>query len=74
MRGIELTNQIVVRLDPETDRLIRAIAKARGQDVSNFLRAVIKTELGRLSYLSLAEKKALGIEVNNLTGNSHNPD
>jgi len=56
-----LANQIVVRIDPKIDRLLRKVAKARGQDVSNFLRVVIRTELARLSYLSTAEKKALGV-------------
>jgi hypothetical protein len=58
-----LVDQIVVRLEPKVNRLIRSVARARGQDVSNFVRAVIKAELGRLSYLSSDEKKALGIQT-----------
>ncbi len=56
-----MVHQIVVRLDAKIDQLLREIARARGQDVSNFVRAVIKTELARLSYLTPEEKKALGV-------------
>ena len=58
-----MTQQIVVRLDPKLNQLLRKVAKARGQDISNFVRPVIKTELARLSYLSPEEKKALGLHV-----------
>jgi len=40
-----LADQIVVRLDPKINRLLRKADRARGQDVSNFVGAVIKAEL-----------------------------
>jgi len=40
-----LADQIVVRLDPKINRLLRKTARARSQDVTNFVGAVIKAEL-----------------------------
>jgi len=56
-------HQVVVRLDERIGRLVREVAGARGQDLSNFLGAIIKAELARLSYLSAQEKKAPGIRL-----------
>jgi hypothetical protein len=67
-----LAHQIDVRLDPKVNRLIRSVASARGQDVSNFVRALIKAELARLSYLSPDEKKALGIRSEPIVGGQEN--
>lgn len=58
---MELVDQIVVRLEASISRLLRKVAKARGQDVSNLVRYLIRVELARLSFLSAEEKKALGI-------------
>ncbi|MEM3550824.1 MAG: hypothetical protein QXV01_07015 [Candidatus Bathyarchaeia archaeon] len=40
-------------------QLIKKVAKARGEDLSDFVRRAVKRELARLSYLSDEEKKAL---------------
>ena len=47
-----------------TDELhsqLRTISKARGEDVSDFVRRAILKELANLGFLSPEEKKALGI-------------
>lgn len=43
--------------------LIRKIRKARGEDVSDFVRRSVKKELARLSFLSDEEKKALEVLI-----------
>jgi hypothetical protein len=52
---------ILLRIDDKLHDTIREVAKARGQDMSNFLREIIKAELARLSFLTPLEKKALGV-------------
>jgi len=52
---------ILLRIDDKLHDIIREVAKARGQDMSNFLREIIKAELARLSFLTPLEKKALGV-------------
>jgi len=41
--------------------LIKQICTARGEDLSDFVRLAIYKELARMSYLTKAEKKALGM-------------
>jgi len=59
--GVWVTNQIVVRLDPRDKDLVAKVAKARGEDLSDFVRRAIKTELAKLSFYTEEEKKALGV-------------
>ncbi len=40
---------------------LRDVSKARGEDVSDFIRRAILKELAALSYLSNDQKKALGV-------------
>jgi len=54
-------NHLVVRVDSSLKELIDRVAKARGEQISNFVRRAVKTELARLSYLTPEEKKALGV-------------
>jgi len=56
MKGV-----IGIRMETSEIRLLRDITRARGEDISDFVRRAVKTELARLSYLSAEEKKALGI-------------
>lgn len=42
--------------------LLKQVAKARGEDLSDFVRRAVKMELARLSFLSPEERKALGLE------------
>lgn len=50
-----------VRIPKSELELIRQICKARGEDVSDFVRRAIRRELALLSFLSDEEKKALGV-------------
>ena len=58
-----LRKQIGVRLPLEDYRLLKEIAKARGMDVSDFVRQALRSEFAELSYLDDADKKALGVKV-----------
>jgi len=57
----QLTGQFVVRVTEDLENLVRSVAEARGEDMSDFVRRSIKIELARLSFLSPKEKKALGV-------------
>ena len=57
----QLTGQFVVRVTEDLESLVRSVAIARGEDMSDFIRRAIKVELAKLSFLSPEEKKALGI-------------
>lgn len=58
-----MTNSVVfARMPSEEVKLVKQIAKARGEDLSDFVRRAVKMELARLSFLSPEEKKALGLE------------
>lgn len=46
-------------MDENEVQLIKKVARARGEDVSDFVRRAVKRELARLSYLSEEERKAL---------------
>lgn len=55
-------NKIVaVRFSVSDIKLFKKIAKNRVQDVSDFVRLLVKKELARLSFLSAGEKKALEV-------------
>lgn len=41
--------------------ILSKAAELRGEDISDFARRAIYTELARLSYLSADDKKALGM-------------
>ena len=56
-----MSNPIVfARMPREQVELVKKVATARGEDLSDFVRRAVKTELARLSFLSEMEKKALG--------------
>lgn len=54
---------IFARVEPSHLELLKHVSKARGEDLSDFVRRSIRLELARLSFLSDEEKKALGFEV-----------
>jgi uncharacterized protein (DUF1778 family) len=56
-----LTTQIGVKVTDELASLLREVSRARGEDVSDFVRRSILRELASMSYLSDTQKKALGI-------------
>jgi len=49
-------------MQPRDVRLLKEVCRARGEDVSDFVRRAIKMELARLSFLTPEEKKALGFK------------
>jgi len=52
---------IGVRVSPEDKELLEKVSKARGEDISDFIRRAFRKELASLSYLSDDDKKALGV-------------
>jgi len=57
-----MSNPIVfARMPKRHVELLKRVCEFRGEDLSDFVRRAVKTELARLSYLSDDEKKALGI-------------
>lgn len=55
-----LTRQVGVRLTPDLYILLKKVAEARGEDLSDFIRRAVYKELADLSFLSEERKKALG--------------
>jgi hypothetical protein len=57
-----MSNPVVFARMPEQEvQLVKKVAKARGEDLSDFVRRAVKMELARLSFLNEEEKKALGL-------------
>ncbi|MEM0007999.1 MAG: ribbon-helix-helix protein, CopG family [Candidatus Bathyarchaeia archaeon] len=57
-----MLNAIIgVRLNENEKRLLQQVCKARGEDVSDFVRRAIKKELASLNYFDKETKKALGV-------------
>ena len=54
---------IGVRITPEDRALLAKVCKARGEDISDFVRRSIRKELASLSFLPAEDKKALGIKA-----------
>ena len=50
-----------VRVSEQDRQLLEKVCKARGEDLSDFIRRAIKTELAKLSYYPQDVKKALGV-------------
>jgi metal-responsive CopG/Arc/MetJ family transcriptional regulator len=61
----EIMENVVVgtKMPTKDADLLKQVCKARGENVSSFIRRAIRTELARLSYLSDADKKALGVHL-----------
>jgi hypothetical protein len=59
------------RLSENDVNLLQKICKARGEDVSDFIRRSVRTELAKLNYLSNEEKKALGVTTTDAAGESN---
>jgi len=61
-----MSNRILgVRVTEKDRKLLERVCKARGEDLSNFIRRSIRKELASLSFYSKETKKALGVEINN---------
>jgi hypothetical protein len=59
---------IGVRVNSEDHYLLEKVCRARGEDLSDFVRRAIKKELASLSFYDVETKKALGIPINNKEG------
>jgi len=59
----EKNRQIAVRIAASDSMLLRQICKSRGEDLSDFVRRAIRTEMARLDFLKPIDKKALGIKA-----------
>jgi hypothetical protein len=58
-----MSNKIVgVRFETSDKLLLEKVARARGGNVSDFVRLAVRRELARLSFFTDEEKKALGIK------------
>lgn len=57
----KLQQIIGIRFSKEDIKLLHRVCKKRGESVSSFIRRATKKELARMSYLTKAEKKALGM-------------
>jgi hypothetical protein len=59
-----MSNSIIgVRISVKDRQLIQRVCRARGEDLSDFVRRSIKKELALLSYLPAEDMKALGIQT-----------
>lgn len=57
-----MPNPVVFARMPRKDvELLKRVAKARGEDLSDFVRRAVYKELADLSFLSEEQKKALGV-------------
>jgi hypothetical protein len=52
---------ILIRLEGKIAKVLKVVARARGEHVSSFARRAIMVELARLGFLAPEESKALGI-------------
>ena len=52
---------MAARVPEALHRQVKEVSKDRGEDVSDFIRRAVLRELGRLSFLSEEQKKALEI-------------
>jgi len=66
---LERDARIGIRIPASDAALLKRICKGRGEDLSDFVRRAIRTEMAKLSFLRPLEKKALGIK----TGESARP-
>jgi len=64
----ERSRQIGVRLPKRDVLLLKRICRSRGEDLSDFIRRAIRTELAKLSFLSALDKKALGVKAEGDSG------
>lgn len=59
-----MSNSVVFARMPKKDvELLKRVSKARGEDLSDFVRRAIYKELADLSFLSEEQKKALGVST-----------
>jgi len=58
-----MSNLVIgIRISRKDRKLIDQVCKARGEDLSDFVRRSIRKELASLGFLSDNQKKALGVK------------
>lgn len=66
-----MPNKVIgVRVSQEDKTLVERVCKARGEDVSDFVRRSIRKELASLSFLSAADEQALGMKPKKIENNT----
>ena len=66
---MNITHAMVFARMPKKDvELIKRVSKARGEDLSDFVRRSIYKELAALNFLSEEQKKALGQKTDSQRG------
>jgi len=60
---LERDARIGVRISASDAVLLKRICEGRGEDLSDFVRRAVRTEMAKLSFLKPIDKKALGIRV-----------
>jgi hypothetical protein len=66
LQALTMRNETVAaRIEKDLKKLLEQVCKARGEDVSTFIRRSVRKELANLSYFDEADKKALGIKIEN---------
>jgi uncharacterized protein (DUF1778 family) len=58
----DMVPRISVRVDQTTIDLVTDVSEKRGEQISDFVRRAIKSELGKLGYLDKNDLKALGVK------------
>jgi uncharacterized protein (DUF1778 family) len=58
---INPNTNITVRILVEDRELLNRVCRARGEDLSDFVRRALRKELASLSFLPEEDKKALGV-------------
>jgi len=58
-----LNHTIGVRIQKEDKKLLEIVCKARGEDLSDFVRRSIRKELASLNFYNQETKKALGLKT-----------
>jgi hypothetical protein len=56
-------SRIGLRIATKDVQLLKKVCDSRGEDISDFVRRAIRTELAKLSFLKPLEKKALGVKI-----------
>ena len=60
---MERDARIGIRMPKSDTILLKRICKGRGEDLSDFVRRAVRTEMARLSFLDPLDKKALGVKT-----------
>lgn len=59
---LDRNSRIGIRIPKKDAALLKRICESRGEDLSDFVRRAIRTEMAKLSFLRPMDKKALGIK------------